>query len=87
MAGAKETTTVQVTEEQIRQDLRTYLRRVEAGEAFVIVKAGRPIAEIRPVLLASKTLRPFGLCVGEFTVPDGFDDPLPEDIAHEFEGR
>ena len=24
-----------------------------------------------------KPLRPFGLCAGEFTVPDNFDDPLP----------
>lgn len=26
----------------------------------------------------SKTLRPFGLCAEEFTVPDDFDAPLPE---------
>ena len=26
-----------------------------------------------------KPLRPFGLCAGEFTVPDDFDDSLPED--------
>ena len=31
--------------------------------------------------------RPFGLCAGEFTVPDDFDDPLPEDILRAFEGR
>lgn len=34
-----------------------------------------------------KTLRPFGLCAGEFTVPDDFDDPLPEEILKEFEGK
>jgi hypothetical protein len=22
--------------------------------------------------------RPYGLCAGEFTVPDDFDDPLPD---------
>lgn len=31
--------------------------------------------------------RPFGLCAGEFTVPDDFDDPLPEQVLREFEGR
>ena len=31
-------------------------------------------------------LRPFGLCAGEFTVPDGFDEPLPEDIINLFAG-
>ena len=35
----------------------------------------------------NEPLRPFGLCVGEFTVPDDFDDPLPEHIIEEFEGR
>ena len=30
--------------------------------------------------------RPFGLCKGEFRVPDDFDAPLPEYIIKEFEG-
>ncbi|MGF1479701.1 MAG: prevent-host-death protein [Cyanophyceae cyanobacterium] len=32
-------------------------------------------------------LRPFGLCKGEFVVPDDFDDPLPEEILKMFEGE
>ena len=31
-------------------------------------------------------LRPFGLCRGEFTVPDDFDSPLPEHCLNAFEG-
>jgi len=31
--------------------------------------------------------RPFGLCKGEFIVPDDFDAPLPEHILNEFEGQ
>jgi predicted DNA-binding antitoxin AbrB/MazE fold protein len=31
--------------------------------------------------------RPYGLCAGQFTVPDDFDQPLPENILREFEGR
>jgi predicted DNA-binding antitoxin AbrB/MazE fold protein len=31
--------------------------------------------------------RPYGLCAGEFTVPDDFDQPLPEKILSDFEGR
>lgn len=30
--------------------------------------------------------RPFGLCAGEFVVPDDFDSPLPEEILRDFEG-
>ena len=31
--------------------------------------------------------RPFGLCAGEFTVPDDFDAPLPSSIIEAFEGK
>ena len=36
---------------------------------------------------AAESLRPFGLCKGEFRVPDDFDAPLPEYIIKEFEGQ
>jgi prevent-host-death family protein len=78
---------VQVSISEIEQNLPVYLRRVETGETIVIVKAGRPIAEIKPIVSNSKRLRPFGLCAGEFIVPDDFDNPLPEDIIREFEGE
>jgi len=29
--------------------------------------------------------RPFGLCKGEFTVPDDFNEPLPDDTLDLFE--
>ncbi len=29
--------------------------------------------------------RPFGLCKGEFTVPDDFNEPLPDEILDLFE--
>ena len=31
--------------------------------------------------------RPFGLAKGQFTVPDDFNTPLPEDVLQAFEGR
>ncbi len=30
--------------------------------------------------------RPFGLAKGLFTVPDDFNDPLPDDVLNAFEG-
>lgn len=78
---------LEVSVEEIKRDLLGYLRRVEAGEILVIVKAGKPVAELKPVASTPAKLRPFGLCAGEFTVPDDFDAPLPEDIIKEFEGR
>jgi len=58
----------------------------------VIIKAGKPVAEVKPFNANSmnstaKKLRPFGLCAGEFYVPDNFNAPLPESIIAEFECR
>jgi antitoxin (DNA-binding transcriptional repressor) of toxin-antitoxin stability system len=73
--------------EEVERDPRGYLRRVEAGETLLIVRADKPIAEVRPVEPECAVLRPYGLCAGEFTVPDDFDAPLPEEVLREFEGR
>jgi len=80
---------IQISFDEINSDLSEYLNRVEAGETLVILKAGKPVAEIKPFSSKSpsKQLRPFGLCSGEFTVPDDFNEPLPEDTIADFEGR
>jgi prevent-host-death family protein len=82
---------IEISVDEIKRDLPTYLHRVEAGETLVILKAGEPVAEIKPIssnsiASAPKKLRPFGLCAGEFIVPDDFNEPLPETIIAEFEG-
>lgn len=73
-----------VTVEEIQSNPSKYLRQVEAGETFVIVQADKPIAELKPI--SKQQLRPFGLSTGEFTVPEDFDAPLPEDILRAFAG-
>lgn len=75
-----------VTIDEIQRDPSKYLRQVEAGETFVILQADKAIAEIRPVARHHQP-RPFGLCAGEFTVPDDFDSPLPENLLNAFEGK
>ncbi len=75
-----------VTIDEIQRDLLKYLRQVEKGEILVIIRSDQPIAELRPVA-NTKQLRPFGLCVGQFVVPDDFDNPLPEDMLNAFEGK
>jgi hypothetical protein len=39
------------------------------------------------ITIESKQPRPFGLCTGKFTVPDDFENPLPEEILSAFEGK
>ena len=60
--------------------------RIEAGETIHLLRDGRAVAELRPITPSPSILRPVGLCAGEFTVPDDFDAPLPEDSIREFEG-
>ena len=54
------------------------------------IKRSEPIKVYITILNDSssikKELRPFGLCAGEFVVPDDFDAPLPEEILRDFEG-
>ncbi len=71
-----------VTVDEIQRDQLKYLRQVEAGKTLVIIGSNLSIAEVRRIAHGSKQLRPFGLCVGEFVVPDDFDAPLPEDILN-----
>jgi antitoxin (DNA-binding transcriptional repressor) of toxin-antitoxin stability system len=77
---------VTVTLDEIQRDIARYIHQVSAGETLIVMQAGKPVAEIRPILPIVNQLRPFALCAGEFTTPDDFDAPLPEDMLRTFEG-
>jgi antitoxin (DNA-binding transcriptional repressor) of toxin-antitoxin stability system len=55
--------------QDLERDLLAFLRRVEAGESFLVVSGAHPLAEVRPVAGPATEPRPFGLCAGSFTVP------------------
>jgi antitoxin (DNA-binding transcriptional repressor) of toxin-antitoxin stability system len=76
-----------VSVEEMQRDLSACLQRVEAGETLTIIRAGKPVAEVKPLFARAENLRPFGLCAGEFTVPDDFDAPLPDNVLNAFEGK
>ncbi|QQE67354.1 prevent-host-death protein (plasmid) [Leptolyngbya sp. BL0902] len=75
-----------ITIDDLQREPLKYLKQVEAGETLVIFRADQPIAELKPIT-TSKPLRPFGLCAGEFTVPEDFDASLPDDMLNAFEGK
>jgi len=54
--------------QDIQRDPLGFVRRIEAGEAFVVV-GDRPLAEVRPIAAVSRQPRPYGLCAGQFKVP------------------
>jgi len=78
---------IHVNIDEIERDIQAYLQRAESGEAFVIIRDGKAVLELTPFRATSRNKRPFGLCKGEFRVPDDFDDPLPESILSDFEGK
>ncbi len=57
-----------------------------AGEEVIIARAGKPVARLVPITDATQPRRP-GALAGRIDVPDGFDDPLPDEILAELEGR
>ncbi len=71
---------------EAKTQLSRLLAAVEAGEEVVIARSGRPVARL--VGLAPEApRRRLGSLAGKFTVPDDFDDPLPDDVLALFEGR
>ncbi|HYB56209.1 MAG TPA: type II toxin-antitoxin system prevent-host-death family antitoxin [Alphaproteobacteria bacterium] len=71
---------------EAKTKLSELVERAAKGEEIVIAKAGKPCAKLVP-LPVRKGLRPAGLSAGKVTVPDDFDDPLPDEIQRAFEGE
>jgi prevent-host-death family protein len=71
---------------QAKTHFSKLLEEAAAGEEIVIAKAGKPVAKLVVIDAGPKPKRRLGLAEGEFTVPDDFDDPLPDEILALFEG-
>jgi prevent-host-death family protein len=67
--------------------LSDLLDDVERGETVVIARRNEPVAELRAVPKRRKTLRPWGLAKGQFTVPADFTEPMPEEFLRAFYGE
>ena len=69
-----------------KTQLSRLLDAAAAGEEVIIAKAGKPVARLVPID-ATPPPRRLGILDGKIHVPDDFDDPLPEEIIAELEGR
>jgi len=63
--------------QEAKTHLSRYAKRVKAGETIVLCERNKPFAEIRPLGTAKKKVR-LGVFKGAFTVPEDFNDALPE---------
>ncbi|MCC6472495.1 MAG: type II toxin-antitoxin system Phd/YefM family antitoxin [Burkholderiales bacterium] len=71
---------------QAKTHLSRLLERAQAGEEFLIAKAGKPVARLGPITPPLKKRR-LGILDGKFKIPDDFNRPLPEELLAAFEGR
>ncbi len=69
---------------EAKTHLSRLLARVEGGEEIIIARAGRAIARLVPMEPVPAERTP-GSARGQFTVPDDFDAPLPDDVIEAFE--
>jgi len=75
-----------VNTHEAKTQLSRLLKRVALGEEVTIASRGKPVARLVPVK-AKEGERELGLFRGKFTVPEGFDAPLPREILDAFEGK
>ena len=73
---------MKVNVQEAKTHLSRLLARVEAGDEIVIARDGRPIARL--VSIQKQPMRTSGSARGEFSVPDDFDAPLPDEIMAAF---
>jgi antitoxin (DNA-binding transcriptional repressor) of toxin-antitoxin stability system len=52
--------------QDLAHDPGALLDRVEAGEHLVVIRAGRPVAELRPITSARLTQRPY--CSASYSI-------------------
>ena len=79
---------IKVAIEDLEKNIPFILQHIEAGDSFLILKGQKPMGEFRPLQSPSPSfvLRPYGLCAGDFIVPEDFNQSLPEDMIREYEG-
>ncbi len=70
---------------EAKTHLSRLLEEVAGGEEIVITRRGEEVARL--VASRSPKERHFGRDEGLYTLPDDFDDPLPDEIQAAFEGR
>ena len=68
---------------EAKTHLSRLLRQVEAGEEVTIVRDGSPVARL--VAVTPPRSAWVGMDQGKFTVPEDFNDPMPDEFYDLFE--
>lgn len=70
-----------------KTNLSRYLAELTPGEPLVLCNRNKPVAELRSLRKKAARKPRIGAAKGEFSVPDSFFEPLPEDILKAFLGK
>jgi antitoxin (DNA-binding transcriptional repressor) of toxin-antitoxin stability system len=70
-----------------KTNLSRYVKELQPGEVLLLCNRNQPVAELRLVRKKATGKRRIGLAKGQFTVPDSFFEPLPEEILKAFRGE
>ena len=71
---------------EAKTHLSRYLNKLKKGETIILCKHNEPVAEIRGLSSPSLRKRSIGLAKGQFSIPDSFFEPLPDDLLKTFSG-
>ena len=81
--------TMRVNLHEAKIGLSAYVKRAQQGETVIICNRNVPVAELRRVdsraELEPTSERALGFAQGEFTIPQSFFDPLPDDELNAWE--
>ena len=65
--------------------LSRFVDQAAAGEEIIIARAGKPVARLTPLQSPASAPRTLGLSMGEFTLPEGFDEMNAAEIQGRFD--
>ncbi|HOF01126.1 MAG TPA: type II toxin-antitoxin system prevent-host-death family antitoxin [Spirochaetota bacterium] len=74
---------LEVTINEIQNDIDVFLSKIKNGEEIVIKDSNNPIAKLMPYK-TSKNKRILGKENGKIWMSDDFDAPLPDSIIRDF---
>jgi len=78
---------VTVNMHEAKTNLSKLVVKASKGEAFVIARAGKPMAKLVPMDAPAQRNSWLGSMRGQFTVPDDFDTMGQDEIIRMFEGE
>lgn len=62
-----------------KSNLSRLVEQAAAGREIIIARDGKPAARLVPLESGRRRIR-LGIAASKFSVPDDFDDPLPDEL-------